>query len=187
MAKLTYSMMQSLDGFIADAAGSIDWVQIDEEVHGFANQEAASCGIEIYGRRMYETMVAWETLGDQPDLPAVEQEFAVIWKRHQKIVISSTLQEVASGKTSIQRRFDPAIVRAIKLQSPADISVSGATLAAAFIEAGLVDEISTYIIPVVLGGGTPFFADVKRRLNLELVEERRFERGAVFLRYRVRN
>lgn len=186
MARLNYSMMQSLDGYVCGPDGELDWGHIDEELHAFANNESKPYGIEIYGRRMYETMVAWETLDQEPDLPAIEQEFARIWKSHQKIVISTTLNEATSGNTKIQQRFDPAIVRAIKLQSSKDISVSGPTLASAFIAAGLVDEISTYIVPVVLGGGTPFFVDVTTRLDLDLVEEHRFERGTVFLRYNVR-
>lgn len=178
--------MQSLDGYVCGPDGELDWGHIDEELHAFANTEGAAHGIEFYGRRMYETMVAWETLDQQPDLPDVEREFARIWKATQKVVISTTLKDVASSKTTVQRRVDPAVIRAMKLQSSKDVSVSGPTLASAFIAAGLVDEISTYVVPVVLGGGTPFFVDVPTRLDLELVEVHRFTNGTVFLRYQVR-
>lgn len=186
MGRITYAMMQSLDGYITDSNGEIDWVLIDDEIHSFANNEAKRANLDIYGRRMYETMAAWETLGDEPGSSEVEKEFAREWKRMDKLVISTTLPNAVTGRTRLVRAFDPGEVRALAGTIPGRIGVSGPTLASAFIAAGLVDEIGTYIMPVVLGGGQPFIPPSHSRLRLDLTEERRFESGAVFLRYDVR-
>lgn len=185
MGRIAYSMMQSLDGYISDANGNIDWVMVDEEIHSFANNEAKQSGLDIYGRRMYEVMAAWETLGDEPGSSDVEKEFAREWKRMEKLVISTTLPDVSTTRTRLTREFDPGVIRSLAESIPGSIGVSGPSLASAFIAAGLVEEIATYVMPVVIGGGTPFLPSSVGRMNLDLTEERRFGSGAIFLRYRV--
>ena len=182
MGKLTYGMMMSLDGFLADASS-----YFDDEVLGFINDETRKCGTEIYGRRMYEEMVYWETYEEQKGGSELADEFARIWKGFDKLVISSTLERASSGKTRIVSEFRPAEIRQLKAESTKDISVSGPTLAAHFIKAGLVDEYAFYSVPVVIGAGNPVFKDIEGRLDLDLVEERRFPSGMVFLRYAPRN
>jgi dihydrofolate reductase len=183
MGKLTYGMMVSLDGYVADAKGHFDWGHIDEEIHSFANSETRMNGTEIYGRRMYETMVYWENDEAQKDRPGYEQEFASIWKGLDKIVVSSTLERVSSGNTRIVREVRPEEIRQLKAQSAKNVSVAGPTLAAQFIKAGLVDEYTLYYVPVVVGAGTPVFKDFVGRLDLELIEQRRFASGVIFARY----
>lgn len=183
MGKLTYGMMVSLDGYVADPKGDFSWVRIDEEIHTFANNEACKSGTEIYGRRMYETMVYWETYEAQKDHSACENEFARIWKGLDKLVISSTLEQVSSEKTRIVREFQPEQIRRLKAASLKNVSVAGPTLASQFIKAGLVDEYTLYYVPVVIGAGNPVFKDIQGRLDLELVELHRFTSGVVFMRY----
>ena len=185
MAKLIYAMMISLDGYVAGPAGGIVGL-IDEEVHAFANREAARIGTELYGRRMYETMVYWETWEGEPDRPQYARDFANIWKGLDKIVFSSTLTNVSSRNTRIERRVDADAIRSLKEKSAKDISVSGPTLAARFIREGLVDEYGVYLTPVIVGGGTRYLGDIGLRLDLDLIEEHRFGNGVVFLRYRQR-
>lgn len=182
MGKLTYGMMMSLDGFLA---GPSD--HFDDEVHSFANDETRRYGTEIYGRRMYETMVYWETHEEQKGGSEYEDEFARIWKGLDKLVISSTLERASSGKTRILREFREEDIRRFKAESTRDISVAGPTLAAQFIKAGLVDEYALYFVPVVIGAGDPVFKDFGGRLDLDLIEERRFASGMVFQRYRPRD
>jgi dihydrofolate reductase len=176
MGKLTYGLMMSLDGFIADPSA-----HFDDEALAFINDEMRNTGTEIYGRRMYEAMVFWETYKEggshYPD------EFARIWKGLDKLVISSTLEQPSSRNTRILRDFQPGEIRRLKADSPRNISVAGPTLAAQFIKAGLVDEFGLYYVPVVLGAGNPVFKDVAGKLELDLIEERRFPGGMVFLRY----
>jgi dihydrofolate reductase len=178
MGKLTYGMMMSLDGFVADAQR-----YFDDGVLKFINDESRKLGTEIYGRRMYEEMVYWETYQAQND-GSYPDEFAHIWKGFDKLVISSTLDQVSSAKTQLLREFRPEDIRQLKAASSKDISVSGPTLAAQFIKAGLVDEYALYTVPVIMGAGNPVFRDVAAQLNLELIEERRFASGMMFLRYR---
>lgn len=182
MGKLTYGMMMSLDGFVADPSG-----HFDEEAIGFINDEMRKSGTEIYGRRMYEAMVFWETYDEQKSGSDHANEFARIWKGLDKLVISSTLERATSGKTRIVRELRPKEIRRLKAGSSKDITVAGPTLAAYFIKAGLVDEYALYSIPVVIGAGNPVFKDIERPLDLELIEERRFATGMVFLRYAPRN
>lgn len=182
MGKLSYGMMVSLDGYIADPDGKFHF-HIDEEIHRFANDETRRNSTEIYGRRMYETMVYWETHEVEKDHPAYEDEFARIWRGLDKLVVSSTLDKVSSGKTRLVREVQPDEVRRLKATSEKNISVAGSTLAARFINEGLVDEYGLYYMPVVFGGGTAMFKDMGRRLDLELVDEHRFASGAVFMRY----
>lgn len=182
MAKLIFQMMVSLDGYINDAGGDFDWGYVDEEVHGHANAEMRRFGLDIYGRRMYETMAVWETY--ETSSP-VEAEFAELWRRTDKIVVSKTLAETSSSRTKIVPSLSLEDMRSLKeLQPSGDISVSGPTLAATYLEAGLIDEIGIYYIPVVVGDGTPMF-QTKNRLKLERTEETPFANGVIFARYGV--
>ena len=180
MASLIYSAIASLDGYIEDAQGRFDWAAPDEEVHAFVNDLERTVGTHLYGRRMYETMVYWETDDDQA---AVTQDYAEIWRAADKVVYSRTLEAPSSQRTRIEREFDPAAVRAMKHESERDLSVSGPELAAQAFKAGLVDQVELYLSPVVVGAGTPALPDVI--VPLELLEERRFSNGVVFLTYRV--
>jgi dihydrofolate reductase len=182
MAKLIYSAITSLDGYVADEDGNFDWAAPDEEVHTFVNDVERSVGTYLFGRRMYEVMVAWETmpLGDQPP---VVRDFAEIWRAADKVVYSKTLQTVSSARTRTERDFDAEAVRRMKVTARRDISVGGPNLAAQAIEAGLVDECHLYFTPIVVGGGTRSLPnDV--RVKLELLNERRFGNGVVHLHYR---
>jgi dihydrofolate reductase len=182
MAKLIYSSIASLDGYIADEDGNFDWAEPDEEVHTFVNDLERPVGTFLLGRRMYEVLVAWETM-DTADQPAFIQDFAEIWRAVDKIVFSKTLATVSSAKTRIERDFDPDAVRQLKASAGRDITVGGPDLAAQAIKARLVDECHLFLSPIAVGGGTRFFPD-DVRLELELVDERRFGNGMVHLRYR---
>lgn len=184
MAKLSFQMMASLDGFISDLDGGFDWGQIDGEVHAHANAEAArNVSLAICGRAMYETMVYWET---HASTNPIEDEFAALWQRLEKIVVSSTLQDVVGRNTRLMRGLSNDEMNALKAKVSGEISVSGPALAAGFLDAGLVDEISIYSIPVVAGRGRPMFRN-KRFLKLERVEATAFGNGVTFQRYRVRH
>ena len=185
MAKLIYSMLMSLDGYTEDAHGDFGWGAPDEEVHSYINQLASSLGTYLYGRRMYETMVYWETAHMIPDQPQFVLDWARQWQAAEKIVYSRTLAEPRSARTRIERVFDPEAVRRLKAEAEHDITVDGPELAAQAIRAGLVDEFQMIVCPVVVGGGKRFFPDGVR-LDLALVEERRFGNGMVVLRYAVR-
>ncbi|HET9311159.1 MAG TPA: dihydrofolate reductase family protein [Actinomycetota bacterium] len=183
MAKLIYSAIASLDGYIADEDGNFDWAEPDEQVHGFVNDLERSVGTFLLGRRMYEVMVAWETM-DLTDQPPSVRDFARIWRTADKVVYSSTLDEVSSARTRIERSFDSATVRQLKESADRDVSIGGPNLAAQAMEARLVDEIQLFVAPVVVGGGTRCFPD-DVRLRLDLVDEQRFANGVVHLRHRV--
>jgi dihydrofolate reductase len=185
MARLIYSGITSLDGYVADEDGGFDWSVPDEEVHTFVNDLERPVGTYLYGRRMYEVMAAWETLplAGQPPLMA---DFATIWRAADKVVYSRTLDSVSTARTRIEREFDPEAVRQLKTSAAADLSVGGPELAAQAIRAGLVDEWWLLVSPVVVGGGKQFLPD-DVRLNLELLDERRFGNGVVHLRYRSRS
>ena len=183
MARLIYSSIASLDGYVADEKGNFDWAAPDEEVHRFVNDLERPVGTCLYGRRMYETMVFWETAGGT-DQPPFARDFAELWQAADKIVYSKTLESVSSARTRIERDFDPDAVRRLKATAGRDLTVGGAGLAAQAIEAGLVDEIGLFLVPVVVGAGKRSLpAGV--RLDLELLDERRFRSGVVYLRYRV--
>jgi dihydrofolate reductase len=184
MAKLIYSAIASLDEYVEDKQGKIDWGAPDDEVHAFINDLERPIGTYLYGRRMYETMVAWETPGTGADQPAVSRDFAEIWRAAEKIVYSRTLQSPSSERTRIERDFDPAAVRRLKQSSSRDITVGGAELAGEAIAAGLVDECHLYLVPVLLGGGKRAMPD-NVRAQLELLAERRFQGGVVHLHYRL--
>ena len=184
MGKLIYSTLTSLDGYIADQDGNFDWAEPDQEVHAFINELEGPVGTYLYGRRMYEVMVAWETL-DLADQPPHMRDYAEIWRAADKIVYSKTLETVSSTRTRIERDFDPEAVRHLKASRERDLGVGGPDLAAHAIRAGLVDEWHLFLAPVIVGGGTRSLPD-DVRLNLELLDERRFGNGMAYLRYRTR-
>lgn len=185
MARLIYSAIASLDGYVEDKQGKIDWGAPDGEVHAFVNDVERPIGTYLYGRRMYETMVAWETMNVSGDQAAVSRDFAEIWRAAEKIVYSRTLQTPSSGRTRIERDFHPATVRQLKQSSARDITVGGAELAGEAIAAGLVDECHLYLVPILLGGGKRALpSDVRAQLGL--LAERRFPSGVVHLHYALR-
>ena len=184
MAKLIYAAIASLDGYVEDEEGRFDWAAPDDEVHAFVNDLERPIGTYLYGRRMYETMVFWETVSHEADEPAVFWDFAQIWRAAEKIVYSRALQTVSSARTRIEREFDRDAVRRLKQSSGADIAVGGAELAGHAIRAGLVDEWHLFLCPIVVGGGKRAVQD-NVRAQLELLDERRFRSGVVHLHYRV--
>ena len=185
MAKLIYSAIASLDGYVADEDGDFRWAEPDEEVHAFVNDLERPVGTHLYGRRMYEVMVSWETAHTVPGRPPVERDFAEIWQAADKIVYSTTLATVSSARTRIERAFDPEAVRQLKASARGDLTVGGPHLAAQAFRAGLVDECHLFLAPVVVGGGNQALPD-RVRLELDLLDERRFGTGMVYLRYRTR-
>jgi dihydrofolate reductase len=185
MAKLIYSAITSLDGYVADENGNFDWAAPDEEVHTFVNDLERSIGTYLYGRRIYETMVYWETAHTLPDQPPFIQDFAGIWQAADKIVYSKTLDTPSSARTRIERDFDPDAVRRMKASAERDISVGGPDFAAQAIKAGLVDEYHLFLTPIIVGGGKQSLPD-NVRLELELLDERRFGNGVVHLHYRTK-
>jgi dihydrofolate reductase len=184
MAALLYTAIASLDGYTVDADGSFDWAEPAEDVHGYLNDQERSVGTYLYGRRMYETMSGWQTLGTAAGDPAVTRDYGEVWRSADKVVYSATLPAVSTPRTRLERRFDPDAVRALKAGADADLSVGGATLAAAALRAGLVDECGLYVVPVLVGGGTRWLPD-GIRLRLDLLDEHRFASGMVYLRYSV--
>jgi dihydrofolate reductase len=184
MPKLVYSAIASLDGYVADKDGNFDWAAPDEEVHAFVNDLERPVGTYLYGRRMYETMVAWETAHTWADQSPVTKDFTQIWQAAEKVVFSKTLESVSSSKTKIERDFDPAAVRQLKASADRDISVGGPELAAHAIKAGLVDECHLFVTPILVGGGNQSLPDGVR-VQLELIDERRFRSGVVYLSYLV--
>jgi dihydrofolate reductase len=185
MAKLVYSAIASLDGYVADEDGNFDWAAPDEEVHAFVNDLERKVGTYLYGRRMYEVMRYWETAQAVTDQPPVMRDFAEIWQAADKVVYSKTLESVFSARTRIERDFDPEAVRRMKAQAERDLSVGGPDLAAQALGAGLVDECHLFVAPVVVGGGKRSLPR-NVRLELELLDERRFGSGMVYLYYRTR-
>jgi dihydrofolate reductase len=185
MAKLIYSMITSLDGYAKAAEGDLGAGAEDPEVHTFIGDTFRHIGTFLYGRRMYETMVFWETAHTDPDAPPHIVEYARDWQAAQKVVYSTTLESVSSARTRIERTFDPDVVRALKAESDHDLSIDGPNLAAQAIAAGLVDEYHLFTTTSVVGGGTRFFPDGVR-LDLELVTERSFRSGLIYAHYRTR-
>jgi dihydrofolate reductase len=186
VGKLIYAAIASLDGYIEDENGSFDWAEPDEEVHRFVNELERPVGTYLYGRRMYETMAGWETDPSFAELSTVMRDFAEIWQRAEKIVYSRTLAEAPTRRTRIERSFDPEAVRELKASAEHDLAVGGPQLAADAFRADLVDECHLFLAPVAVGGGKRCFPE-DVRLELGLLEERRFRSGMVFLRYRVRS
>lgn len=185
MGKLVYAANISLDGYLEDEDGSLDWSVPDDEVHAFWNEHERTIGTALYGRRMYETMRVWEDDDWLADGSPVVREYAVIWRDTDKIVYSTTLDAVSTERTTIERRLDPEAVRRLKEGSDADLSVGGAALAAEAFRHGLVDECVLLLHPVLLGGGKPALPQGVR-LDLELLDHRRFDHGAVLVRHAVR-
>jgi dihydrofolate reductase len=185
LARLIYSAITSLDGYVADENGNFDWAEPDEEVHAFVNDLERGAGTYLYGRRMYEVMVAWEGIHALADQPPEIRDYAEVWHAADKVVYSRTLEAVSSARTRIERGFDPESVRQMKANAARNISIGGPHLAAEAFKAGLVDECHLFINPVVVGGGNRAFAN-NARLKLELMNERRFGNGVVHLHYRVR-
>ncbi len=179
-ARLIYSGLASLDGYVEDERGKFDWAAPDEEVHAFVNDLERRVGTHLYGRRMYETMVFWETMDD--DHP-VMRDYAQIWRTAEKVVYSRSLEAASSARTRIEREFEPEAVQGLKESAASDLSIGGPELAAEAIRAGLVDEYHLFLAPVLVGGGKRALPDGVR-LELELIEERRFSGGFVYLRYR---
>jgi dihydrofolate reductase len=185
MARLIYSAISSLDGYTEDMEGNFDWAAPDEEVHRFINNLERTAGTYLYGRRMYETLMVWET---DPNLAAdspITRDFAEIWQAANKIVYSRTLQAASTRKTQLERNFDPEAIRQLKETVEQDILIGGPELAAHAFRAGLIDECHLFLTPIIVGGGKQCLPD-NVRLELELLEERRFGNGVVFLRYRTR-
>jgi dihydrofolate reductase len=182
MAILSYQILASLDGYVADADGRFDWAAPTEEVHAAVNDLARGIGTLLLGRRMYEVLVAWETMESAGEPPVIE-DFAGIWRSVDKIVYSSTLADVSSARTRIERRFDPAAVRAMKEEADRDLAIGGPTLAAEAFRTGLIDRVDLFLSPVIVGGGTRALPD-GMRLDLELSAERRYADGTVSLHYR---
>jgi dihydrofolate reductase len=183
MGRLIYSAIASLDGYVEDREGRFDWGAPDEDVFGFINDLERPIGTYLYGRGMYETMVYWETFRPTPDEPAVEGNFAALWRAAEKIVYSRTLESVSSARTRIERDFDAQAIQRLKATSERDLTVGGAALAGEAIKAGLVDELGLFAVPVIVGGGKPWLPDGVH-LDLALLETRRFAGGVVYLRYR---
>ena len=183
MATLIYSAIASADGYTEDAAGSFDWAAPDEELLRFVNDLERPVGTYLYGRRMYETMLYWETARTVPGQPSVVRDFTGIWQAADKIVFSTTLESVSSARTRIERNFDPGMVRQLKSAAEHDMRVGGADLAGQAIKAGLVDELQLFLVPIVVGGGKRALPDGVRS-DLELLDTQRFASGAVYLRYR---
>jgi dihydrofolate reductase len=185
MARLIYSMITSLDGYTEDEKGSFDWAAPDEEVHRFVNGLEQPVGTYLYGRRMYDTMVYWETAHTLADQSPITQDFTQIWQAADKVVYSRTLETVSSARTRIERAFEPEAVREMKARAGRDITVGGPNLAAQAINAGLVDELQLFLTPIVVGGGNRSLPKGVR-LNLQLLDERRFGNGVVYLHYRIK-
>jgi dihydrofolate reductase len=182
MAKLIYSAITSLDGYVADEAGNFDWAVPDEEVHAFLNDLERPIGTYLYGRRMYEVMVGWETAHTFGDQRPVMQDFAQMWQAAEKIVYSKTLDTASSARTRIERHFEPAAIRELKARPGPDFTVGGPELAAQAIKAGLVDECHLFVTPILVGGGKHSLPD-DVRVKLELRDVRRFGNGVVHLHY----
>jgi dihydrofolate reductase len=182
MAKLIYSAIASLDGYVEDDLGRFDWAAPEADVHAFVNELERPIGTYLYGRRMYETMASWETVSTGEDQPPVSRDFAEIWRAAEKIVYSRTLETVSTERTRLEREFDPNAVTRLKDASPSDISVGGAALAGQAIAAGLVDECGLLLCPILVGGGKRALPEGVRA-QLELLDEHRFGGGVVYLRY----
>ncbi len=183
MAKLVYAAITSLDGYIEDEHGLFDWAVPDVEVHAFVNDLERPVGTHLYGRRMYETMAVWQTIGAEPGVSAVEADFGEMWRDLDKVVYSRTLDAVSTPRTRLERTFDPEAVRHMVEGADRDVSVSGPGLAQHAFQTGLVDEVHLFVFPVVVGGGKPGLPR-RVRVDLELIAERRFASGVVHMHYR---
>ena len=181
MAALIYSSITSLDGYVSDSEGAFDWAAPDAEVHGFINDLQRPASTYLFGRRMYDVMAAWETI-DAAGSPEMT-DFAAQWHDTDKLVFSRTLHHAWTARTELRHEFDPAEIARLKASTDHDLVIGGPGIAAAALRAGLVDEIQQFVCPIVVGGGTAFLPD-GLRMPLQLIEERRFTSGVVYLRYR---
>src|SRR3954465_3734033 len=186
MGKLIYAANTSLDGYLEDETGSFDWSGPDEQVHAFWNEHERHIGTSLYGRRMYETMRVWESDDWLTTAPAVVREYAGIWRDADKVVYSTSLEAVSTARTRIERQFEPDAVRRLKEASSSDLSIGGATIGAEAVRHGLVDECVLLLSPVLVGGGKSALPRGVR-LDLELLDNRRFGNGVIYLRYAVRS
>lgn len=184
MAKLIYSAITSLDGYVEDEHGGFGWAKPDDEVHAFVNEFERSIGTYLYGRRMYETMAWWETIDTGPTQNAIARDYAELWRAADKVVYSRTLETVSTARTRVEREFAPDAIRALKRAAAADIAVGGSELAGQALAAGLVDELYLVLNPIIVGGGKPALPDGVWT-ELELIDERRFQGGVVHVGYRV--
>jgi dihydrofolate reductase len=184
VGKLRYTAITSLDGFVADEAGSFDWAAPAEAVHAFVNDLERPVGTYLYGRRMYEVMEYWETAPTDDEQETFLADYARIWQSADKVVYSATLADAPTARTKLERRFDPDAVSAMKDATDRDLSIGGPELAGHALRAGVVDEVRRFVVPVVVGGGTAFLPG-HLRLGLDLLDERRFPNGTVYLAYRV--
>ena len=182
MGALVYTGLVSLDGYFVDASGSFDWAAPDEQVHAFVNDLERASGTYLYGRRLYEVMLAWETM-DTADAPPAIADYASVWRGADKVVYSSTLGSVSSADTRIERVFDVDAVRRLKDETSGTVSIGGPTLAAHAVRAGLVDEFQLFVSPVIVGGGIRYLPE-DAHLELQLDDERRFDNGVVYSGYR---
>ncbi len=182
VGRLIYSLIASLDGYIEDEGGRFDWATPSDEVHAYVNEIERGIGTYLYGRGMYETMVAWETMDTGPEQAAVIREYAELWRAAEKVVFSSSLPEVGGARTRLERSFNPAEIREMKAAVTDNLSIGGPTLAASAFEANLVDECHLFLHPVVVGGGKRALPGGVR-LELELLDERHFTDGVVHLHY----
>lgn len=184
MGRLIYAGIGSLDGYIADPDGGFDWSAPDEEVHAYINERDRTVTTELYGRRLYDVMKVWETLGTAPDSPDVERDYGEIWRGRDKVVFSTTVPGVDTARTRLERRFDPGEVRRLVDEAVGDVTIGGPGLAAQALRAGIVDRVEYYVNPIIVGGGTHWLPGGLRR-GLRLVEEHRFDCGVVHLTYDV--
>lgn len=182
MGQLVYTGIGSLDGFIADARGEFEWSAPSEEVHAFINERDRLVVAELYGRRLYEVMRVWETLGTEPDAAPVEREYGEIWRNRDKVVFSTTLPSVSTRRTRLERSFDPGAVRRFVDEVDGAVNIGGAHLAAQALGAGIVDRVDFYVNPVIIGAGTSWLPP-DLHVGLSLVQEQRFSDGVVYLAY----
>jgi dihydrofolate reductase len=185
MARLIYSAFTSLDGYVADETGNFEWAELDQEVHAHINNRERRIGTYLFGRKVYETMSVWEKPDVLRHLNAAALEYVPIWQAAEKIVYSTTLPTVSAPRTRLERKFDADVVRQLKAGATRDLAVGGPGLAAHAIRAGLVDEYHLLVAPIIAGGGNPYLPD-RVQVKLELVDERRFDHGLVYLQYRAK-
>lgn len=185
MGKVVFGMIASLDGFISDRHGTSDWGQMDEDLHRLSEAEEAKVGINIYGRRMYETMAVWDALAEDQSASQMERDFGMVWRNTDKIVVSRSLGEVTTSRTRLVREVTAADIAQLKASSDRDISVSGATLAGHFFAQGLIDELQMYIAPLLVGGGKPLFQGIGDTIPLRRLEQLALDSGVTFIRYGV--
>ena len=186
MGRLGYTSITSLDGYVNDASGEFDWSAPDHEVHAFVNELERRFTTHLYGRRMYEVLRVWEHPEDFVDGDPVMEDYAAIWQAADKVVYSSSLRpaDITTARTRLERAFDVDAVRALKAAAAGDVTIGGPGLASHALRAGLVDELHLFLNPIIVGGGTAAIPD-DVRIDLTLVEERRFSGGVVYLRYDV--